>query len=873
MALKSDGRAADHQCGNIVTNNVVTTETSTEENDAIQIPVVCIVLSGGLGTINTVYSAVTQGTPVIIVNETGRAANLMAKIMLDDNARQQHDISKYEKELRDIANSEPLTDEIFQARKALISCLERYSLLTVWDQRTEKDMDEVILEALAKAPGTSPHEWFMLALKWDRYEMVDDTKLQDVDFQLALTYALTHNRTEFIALILKNVNIKTYLTDSQLEELYSKASNALLKKLLEETTKKNETKFQLSDIDQVIRRLTEDAIYIDQTKDTEAKDKETDAKYTDQTKYAKDTSYQAKDVKDTSNQTKDIKETLNQTRDATDTSDQTKKDKDQMRTRKSTEYRCWQKLFLYAVLNGFDELADDFWYRGQEAIPAALAASILYKSMASLKYNEGGADWKTRMEENAGKYEDWAFQILTRCQEYRTGVFDPAKLLTRILPNWGYATCLNLAESGENLKFLSHPVVKSLLDKQWHSDIISHIVFIILFSYNLLSLGKQINAPENWSWMDTLLFFWVISMVLEEVRQLLEWEANTFSLRIWGWWSSNWNKIDIMAQLLFLLGSILRYSENVTETARIILAIDIFIFYFRLLEYLTFIKSIGPKIFMIGRMFIDLGFFVCIIFIVLIGYGVTMNVILYPDANHDPTSMFETLLYRPYFQIYGELFLDEIRDGCDDDAITLDGEPCSMHPRIGTVLLAVYLAFTNVLLLNLLIAMFSNTFDQVQEQNVLHWRFQRYGLSKEYLHKPIFAPPLIILSLLGHLLMFLLHALGVVVDRCNGEDESSLSEYFDYFHVMRDNYDDKNEVHRKDVDQLVLREERKAAQFKQHLKKTNSILGPSENLKEVGLVIGVQKGGASSKSNILCLASHIATGGVEFDLARLQSRY
>ncbi|XP_072020326.1 transient receptor potential cation channel subfamily M member-like 2 [Amphiura filiformis] len=649
-------------------NEAVTTKTSTEDgvevkeatdlqngdfNDStanenlskkkkgdLAIPVVCIVLSGGPGTITTVYEAVTHGTPVIVVNETGRAANLIAKIILDDNAREKKDIAKYEKELRKIGSPKPLTGENFEARKSeLIKCLEKDHLLTVWNRRTEKDMDKVILEALKKA---YPSELFMLALKWDLYEMVDDATLQqnqEANFE-ALTYALTNNRIKFIGLILKHLedDIKPYLKDETLEELYYKASDTLLKKLMVETTNKH-TEYKLSDIDKVIRRLTEDDIVLDQ--------KEGKA---------------------------------------------------------DTEYRCWQKLFLFAVLNGFDQLAEDFWDRGQESIAAALTASKLYKCMASLKCNEG-IEWKTRMEENARKYEDWAFQILTRYQEDRTGVLDPSKLLTRVLPNWGNVTCLNLAESAENLKFLSHPVVKDLIDEKWNLGIvgsgtmpsrwrpwnhilepikISHIVFTILFSYNLLTLGESIDVPNTS--MDILLIIWVLSMVLEEGRQMLEWEANTFRLRCWGWWSDNWNKIDLFAQLLFLSGTYLRYSEeeNVKEDARIMLAIGLFIYYFRMLEYLTFIKSIGPKIFMIGRMFIDLGFFMCIIFIVLIGYGVTMNVILYPQVEHENAKdLIEALIYRPYFQIYGELFLEEIRDGCDDDAIGLDGEPCSKHPRIG----------------------------------------------------------------------------------------------------------------------------------------------------------------------------------------------
>ncbi len=40
----------------------------------------CIVVNGGPGTIETVYQAISHDTPVIIVNETGRAADMMADI-------------------------------------------------------------------------------------------------------------------------------------------------------------------------------------------------------------------------------------------------------------------------------------------------------------------------------------------------------------------------------------------------------------------------------------------------------------------------------------------------------------------------------------------------------------------------------------------------------------------------------------------------------------------------------------------------------------------------------------------------------------------------------------------------------------------------
>ncbi len=42
------------------------------------IPVVCVVVEGGKGTIQTAYEAVSNGTPVVVIANTGRAADILA---------------------------------------------------------------------------------------------------------------------------------------------------------------------------------------------------------------------------------------------------------------------------------------------------------------------------------------------------------------------------------------------------------------------------------------------------------------------------------------------------------------------------------------------------------------------------------------------------------------------------------------------------------------------------------------------------------------------------------------------------------------------------------------------------------------------------
>ena len=60
----------------------------------------------------------------------------------------------------------------------------------------------------------------------------------------------------------------------------------------------------------------------------------------------------------------------------------------------------------------------------------------------------------------------------------------------------------------------------------------------------------------------------------------------------------------------------------------------------------------------------------------------------------------------------------------------------------------VYITVTHILMLNLLIAMFSYTFSQVQSNNAQNqvWCYHQYALWKEYDKKPSLLPPFIIIS-------------------------------------------------------------------------------------------------------------------------------
>uniref|UniRef100_A0A3Q2Y9G2 Ion transport domain-containing protein n=1 Tax=Hippocampus comes TaxID=109280 RepID=A0A3Q2Y9G2_HIPCM len=100
------------------------------------------------------------------------------------------------------------------------------------------------------------------------------------------------------------------------------------------------------------------------------------------------------------------------------------------------------------------------------------------------------------------------------------------------------------------------------------------------------------------------------------------------------------------------------------------------------------------------------------------------------------------------------------------------------------IMLCVYLLFANILLLNLLIAIFNFTFQEVQDNTDRIWKFQRYELIKEYHSRPAAPPPFIILS---HLYIFIRNVL-LCRPPLKSRKFSEYNELLSWEALMKDRY-------------------------------------------------------------------------------------
>lgn len=141
---------------------------------------------------------------------------------------------------------------------------------------------------------------------------------------------------------------------------------------------------------------------------------------------------------------------------------------------------------------------------------------------------------------------------------------------------------------------------------------------------------------------------------------------------ITAYFSEFWNQVDALAIVLFFIGFIFRFIP-IAEcfcAARIILSIDLAIWYIRSLSMFTAVKRLGPKLVMIGEMVYhsinffsslifcffkiqDLKFFMLLLTVFMLAYGVSSYSIVYGVRKfswHLPRN----IINHVFWQIFGE---------------------------------------------------------------------------------------------------------------------------------------------------------------------------------------------------------------------------
>ena len=265
-----------------------------------------------------------------------------------------------------------------------------------------------------------------------------------------------------------------------------------------------------------------------------------------------------------------------------------------------------------------------------------------------------------------------------------------------------------------------------------------YLVFIATFSVFVLK-GPDINV-----WFSILEYVnagMIFALFIDEIMQaVLSFRKNS-KMSVLMYIGDFWNCLDVIMFTVYILAVILRILAHHTrikdmlDTAHFLYALCVVVIYVRSLQFFSMHKQIGPLI-MVGYMFKDMMYFMVILIVVLLGYGVALQAILNPlqELTRD---LFSSIIQSPYLHLIGDLDVEEIL------AAPNDANPCGPEPDpqlrnyYGLVLAGSYLLFTNVLLLNLLIAMFNESYSRVKQETVYHHLIHMTKLLIEYREKYI----------------------------------------------------------------------------------------------------------------------------------------
>ncbi|XP_066941118.1 transient receptor potential cation channel subfamily M member 2-like [Macrobrachium rosenbergii] len=791
------------------------------------IPVVVLLLEGGFLAIKQCQMALRRQNPVMVVEGTGRGADLLAyaasryslpmKVEGKVSVRQNHT----EEQLQDIRDrvSQFLPDldeeRCQECAQAVAECCEMGKLITVFNINADTGMEKSILRALLTGRSKLLGQ-LELALQWDRVDVAEELifpLLQSSGANLTqlnniMTKAILDEKKAFIEFLLQaGVVMSQYLTVPVLRELYREVEpDSHLRELLQKT---GEADIYLCDVHALLDRLVgnhKNKLYENDGQDVWEKEAcfelslflllsqdpylEPRTRSTFSFLWIPTWSPELSPLSPFSGSLPGARNSLHFL-----LSQDPYLEPGTLSTFSFSRIPTWNpklsplspfpgslpgtpnslhfllfqdpylELLLFAVLSRRGELALYLWNKCKNPLSAAIVATCLYQSLAdSLRVEETNLRKAYLSMKDA--FEKQAVELLDVCfEEDRT---KSLQLVEQVCPRWGNLHLMDLALIARDMRLISSVCCQESVTERWKKikwkfQVRQLFRVLVMLLHFYLVLVHLVYSP---SMLELLLCALVLSDAIEKAFEAIF--SKTLKL-----WFSAWTFFDLFSQVVFVAGFAFRLRPETFYIGKILYSCCSMLFSFRLFRVYYISSRLGPLILIFIFMIPKLLEFLAFLLVLLLGYGITSKALMYHPCNtrksfqnfDSVTEFLEDIIFNPYWVIFGELMLDELQshsynvcqkltwdwswatscETCDPrDAAVLNCKCVSstQAERIATkLMLAVYLVVGNVLLLNLIIAIFTNVFQYVLEKSSEHWKFEMYRLIREYETRPGIPPP------------------------------------------------------------------------------------------------------------------------------------
>ncbi|XP_064482060.1 uncharacterized protein LOC135394918 [Ornithodoros turicata] len=285
------------------------------------------------------------------------------------------------------------------------------------------------------------------------------------------------------------------------------------------------------------------------------------------------------------------------------------------------------------------------------------------------------------------------------------------------------------------------PIVKFM------SYLVSHIFFVIVLSITIINPWNPIYTSTHLipHWNEWLLLFWLLGMFISEMTNPSDREGLGYIKTVVLFVSAFAITVHIVA--LFFKEE--HYRLICLYIRNQLFAVALLLGFLEFLNFLTFHHLFGPWAVIIRDLIKDLMRFLAILLIFLVGFSLNMCAVYQPvfvppkgdnitlpifgQEFQSPINTFEML----FFSLFGLVEPDYM-------------PPLHLSPSFSKIVVkvvfGVYMMVTVVVLINLLIAMMSDTYQRIQAQSDTEWKFGRAKLIRNMKRASAAPSPLNVLT-------------------------------------------------------------------------------------------------------------------------------
>ncbi|XP_062617222.1 uncharacterized protein LOC134278929, partial [Saccostrea cucullata] len=260
--------------------------------------------------------------------------------------------------------------------------------------------------------------------------------------------------------------------------------------------------------------------------------------------------------------------------------------------------------------------------------------------------------------------------------------------------------------------------------------IINYVIFFgVLVSYSgfvLTSVSHSSYKQDSARAMEYIVYFWGVGDLLEEYRPfvaiffnfLRDGKYRRFLFQLKLHLNDFWNAMDLLLyiSIAFALGVRHAGDQQDFTWSRRIFSFSLLIMYMRFLQAFLMTRTFGATIIMIKEMLKDLLVFIWLAIFVIVGVGMYYHANLWPDHRKlfgdgsIETWRIWTIIALPYFQLYGDsnddFFSGDDDLNCTKNEAVWSSDRCPQKDWTVMVIVAAFMLFSNLLLVNLVIAKF-----------------------------------------------------------------------------------------------------------------------------------------------------------------------